>query len=92
MPFIQQLRSKANDYRVAELERAQKMLARGDDPAKVLEYLSHGLTNKLLHQRFKSLKECSGERRESVSTVVQDMFHLEKPHDESLSSPLRGAT
>jgi glutamyl-tRNA reductase len=84
VPLIQQLRSKADDYRLAELERAQKMLARGDDPAKVLEHLSHGLTNKLLHHPLKSLKECSGEQRESVSAVVQDMFHLEKPHDESL--------
>jgi glutamyl-tRNA reductase len=84
VPLIQQLRSKADDYRLAELERAQKMLARGEDPAKVLEHLSHGLTNKLLHHPLKSLKECSGEQRESVSAVVQDMFHLEKPHDEGL--------
>ena len=84
VPLIQQLRSKADDYRLAELERAQKMLARGDDPAEVLEHLSHGLTNKLLHHPLKSLKECSGEQRESVSAVVQDMFRLEKPHDDSL--------
>ncbi len=84
VPLIQQLRSKADDYRLAELERAQKMLVRGDDPVKVLEYLSHGLTNKLLHHPLKSLRDSSGEQRERVSDVVQDMFHLEKPHDGSL--------
>jgi glutamyl-tRNA reductase len=80
VPLIQQLRAKADDYRQLELERAQKMLARGDDPAKVLEALSHGLTNKFLHHPLKALKSGGGESREQVSSLVQDIFQLEKPH------------
>jgi glutamyl-tRNA reductase len=80
VPLIQQLRAKADDYRQLELERAQKMLARGDDPAKVLEMLSHGLTNKFLHHPLKALKDGGAEQRAQVSSVVQDIFQLEKPH------------
>ena len=40
-----------------ELDRALKALARGEDPAGVLEALSQGLTNKLLHAPTQALKK-----------------------------------
>jgi len=80
VPLIQQLRAKADDYRSAEVARAQRLLANGEDPSKVLEILAYALTNKLLHHPLKSLKECSGEKRASVSGVVQEMYHLDEPH------------
>jgi len=49
VPLIRALREEADDTRRQELERALKSLARGEDPAKVVEALSRTLTNKLMH-------------------------------------------
>ena len=55
VPVIQQLRGKADQYRQTELERAKRMLAKGDDPSRVLEQLAQGLTNKFLHHHSQHL-------------------------------------
>ncbi len=57
VPLIRELRSHAEETRRQELERALKALARGEDPAAVLESLSQGLTNKLLHAPTQALKK-----------------------------------
>jgi len=49
VPLIRALREEADDTRRQELERALKSLARGEDPAKVVEALSRTLTSKLMH-------------------------------------------
>ena len=49
VPMIQRLQTDGDAVRAAELEKAQRMLAKGADPAQVLEALSHALTNKFLH-------------------------------------------
>jgi glutamyl-tRNA reductase len=57
VPLIRQLREHAEETRRQELDRALKALARGEDPAVVLESLSQGLTNKLLHAPTQALKK-----------------------------------
>ena len=57
VPLIRQLRDQAEEWRRLELDRALKALARGDDPAGVLDALSQGLTNKLLHGPTQALKK-----------------------------------
>jgi glutamyl-tRNA reductase len=57
VPLIRQLREQAEEMRRQELGRALKALARGDDPAAVLDTLSQGLTNKLLHAPTQALKK-----------------------------------
>jgi len=57
VPLIRQLREQAEDTRRHELDRALKALSRGEDPAAVLESLSRGLTNKLLHDPTLALKK-----------------------------------
>jgi glutamyl-tRNA reductase len=57
VPLIRQLRDQAEEARRHEVERALKALARGEDPAAVLEALSRGLTNKLLHAPTQALKK-----------------------------------
>ncbi|KAG0164878.1 hypothetical protein DFQ30_009272, partial [Apophysomyces sp. BC1015] len=49
VPVIRHMHTQADRLRRVELERAQKMLARGSDPAAVLEALSQALTNKFIH-------------------------------------------
>jgi glutamyl-tRNA reductase len=57
VPLIRQLRDQAEETRRQELERALKALSRGEDPAAVVESLSQGLTNKLLHAPTQALKK-----------------------------------
>ena len=74
VPVIQQLRGMANQYRLLELERAKRMLARGEDPAKVIEQLAHGLTNKFLHHPLAALNRTSGAEREALHDAMEKLF------------------
>ena len=57
VPLIRALREQADVARREELEQALKALARGEDPARVMESLSRTLTNKLLHGPTQALSE-----------------------------------
>ncbi len=59
MPLIRQLRDQGEAARRHELERALRHLQRGDDPKAVLEALSQGLTNKLLHAPSAALRQAA---------------------------------
>jgi glutamyl-tRNA reductase len=49
VPLIQDLHARGDALRQAEVDKARRMLARGEDPQKVLEAMSVALTNKFLH-------------------------------------------
>ena len=57
VPLIRALREQADAARREELEHALKALARGEEPASVLEALSRTLTNKLMHGPTQALSE-----------------------------------
>ena len=76
VPTIRALRDAAERNRRHELEHAQKLLARGDDPQKVLEALSHGLTNKLLHAPTQALNQAEGEERSQLTHLIARLYHL----------------
>jgi glutamyl-tRNA reductase len=59
VPVIQSLRTRADGLRQFELERARKLLARGEAPEKVLEQLSVALTNKFLHAPVSALHQAA---------------------------------
>jgi glutamyl-tRNA reductase len=59
VPVIQGLRSRADELRARELDRARRLLARGDAPDAVLEQLSQALMNKFLHAPMSALQEAS---------------------------------
>lgn len=74
VPVIQSLRGKAEQYRQAELARAQKLLARGEDPAKVLEALSQGLANKFLHHPMQALNQANDEERDLLTRALGRLY------------------
>ncbi len=76
VPTIRELRNRAEEARRAELDRALRMLARGADPRAVLEGLSHGLTNKLLHAPTQALHEASAAERDELRGLVARLFQL----------------
>jgi glutamyl-tRNA reductase len=79
VPTIRALRDNADRARRHELERAMRRLAKGDDPQLVLEQLSHGLTNKLLHGPTHALSHASPEEREALSVTLARLYRLQSP-------------
>jgi glutamyl-tRNA reductase len=76
VPTIRALRDHADRHRRHELEKALRLLAKGDDPEKVLEAFSHGLTNKFLHAPTQTLNQLQSEERDTVLDIVQRLHHL----------------
>ena len=74
VPVIRQLRGHADSYRRAELERAQRALARGDDPAAVMEALSQGLMNKFLHHPTQLLQHAPPEEQNQLVRWLPRLF------------------
>jgi glutamyl-tRNA reductase len=63
VPVVRQLREGAELARQAAVDAAVKQLARGDDPAAVIEALSQSLTNKLMHGPTKAVSSASDAER-----------------------------
>ena len=72
VPVIRQLHARGEAVKQAELERARRLLARGDDPAAVLEALAQGLTSKFLHAPT-SLLQRPGEDRDSLVRLIDQI-------------------
>jgi glutamyl-tRNA reductase len=79
VPLIRQLRESAEEARRNEVEHALRMLARGDDPKAVLEALSRGLTNKLMHAPTQALNQGEG-GEDGFREIVARLYHL-RPRD-----------
>src|SRR5688572_30174837 len=76
VPLIRALRDQAEQARRQELERALRCLQRGDDPAGVLDALSQGLTNKLLHGQTQALNDAAGEDARALVDTVSRLYRL----------------
>ena len=74
VPLIQQLNAQADEWRAAEIARARKLLARGEDVDAVLDALSRGITQKMLHGAMAELRAGDLAARERASTAVQHFF------------------
>lgn len=74
VPLIQQLNAQADEWRAAELTRARKLLAKGDDVDAVLEALAKGLTQKMLHGAMAELRTSDATARERASNAIQHFF------------------
>jgi glutamyl-tRNA reductase len=76
VPLIRTLRDQVDAARQQEFERAARMLARGDDPAAVLEAFSRGLTNKLLHGPTQALNDARGDERSALAELLVRLFRI----------------
>jgi glutamyl-tRNA reductase len=77
VPLIRALRSRADEARRDELERALKALARGEPPAAVLEALSQALVNKLMHPPTQALNEAAGEEQRALAEMFARLYRVE---------------
>jgi len=74
VPLIQQLNAQADEWRAAELARARRLLAKGDDVDAVMESLSKALTQKMLHGAMAELRAGDATARDRASTAIQHFF------------------
>ena len=75
VPVIRSLRDSAERMRRHEMEHALKLLAKGEDPASVLDQLSQRLTNKFLHAPTQALTQAESDRS-TLQTAVTRLFNL----------------
>jgi glutamyl-tRNA reductase len=78
-PLVSALRSRAEDIRLAELERFRARLD-GVDPrtAEAIEALTRGIVAKLLHEPTVRVKEAAGSGRgELFADALTSLFDLE---------------
>ncbi|MFN6996811.1 MAG: glutamyl-tRNA reductase [Aquincola tertiaricarbonis] len=74
VPLIQALNRQADDWRAAELARARKLLARGEDVEAVMDALSRGLTQKMLHGALAELNASDTDQREQTAQTISRLF------------------
>jgi glutamyl-tRNA reductase len=74
VPLIQALNGQADAWRQAELARARKLLAKGEDIDAVLEVLAKGLTQKMLHGAMAELHSADPSHRPAVASMLSQLF------------------
>ncbi|MGH8853446.1 MAG: glutamyl-tRNA reductase [Telluria sp.] len=78
VPVIRDLQESSEALRLAELERARKLLARGEDADAVLEALSKGLTAKFLHGPQQALHHAQGDERARLASLLPQLFRTRR--------------
>ncbi|MFP8834541.1 glutamyl-tRNA reductase [Hydrogenophaga sp. XSHU_21] len=79
VPLIRQINAQADAWRAHELARARKLLARGEPVEAVLEALSRGLTQKMLHGTLAELHSGDADARAATAETVSRLFLREGP-------------
>jgi glutamyl-tRNA reductase len=74
VPLIQQINAQADEWRAVELARARRMLAKGEPVEAVLEALSKGLTQKMLHGTLAELHTGDNAARAATAQTVSRLF------------------
>ncbi len=74
VPVIRDMHESSETLRLAELERARKLLARGEDVDAVLDALSKGLTAKFLHGPQQALHRAQGDERARLASLLPQLF------------------
>ena len=87
VPLIQALHKQADTWREAELARARKALAKGADIDKVMDALTRGLTQKMLHGAMAELHASEGPQRQHLAETVSRLFLRQAPLDPAGETP-----
>ncbi|HEY9222522.1 MAG TPA: glutamyl-tRNA reductase [Variovorax sp.] len=82
VPLIQQLNAQTDEWRAAELARARKLLAKGESVDAVLEALSRGLTQKMLHGALAELHAGDAAARMQTAQTISRLFLRSEPRKE----------
>ena len=72
--LIQRINAQSDTWRLAEIARAKRLLAKGEDIDSVLDALSRGLAQKFLHPAFSQLNATDAAQRAAAQDAVQRLF------------------
>ena len=76
VPTITALHGHHDALRMAELDRAKRLLANGTPPEQVLEQLARGLTHKFLHGPTQALNQAGEAERAELLALFQRVYNL----------------
>jgi glutamyl-tRNA reductase len=76
VPTIKALRDNMDALRKAELEKAIKLIQKGESPEKALELLSNALTNKFLHAPSHALNNAHGEEHDRLEMTLRHLYQI----------------
>ena len=76
VPMITALQGVHDSLRLAELQRAKRLLANGTPIEQVLDQLARGLTNKFLHAPMQALSNAGEAERSELLALFQRVYHL----------------
>ena len=74
VPLIQQLNQQAELWRAAELQKAHKLLAKGESVEAVLDSMSKNLAHKMLHGAMSELHSDDAQARQQARSAIEDFF------------------
>lgn len=76
VPTIKALRDQVDAMRQAELDKALRLIQKGEAPEKVLETLSNALTNKFLHAPSHALNQLHGQEHSHLEAVLRQLYNI----------------
>ena len=76
VPTIKALRDQAEAMRQAELEKALKLIQKGEKAEIVLEALSNALTNKFLHAPSHALNQAHGDEHAKLENILKQLYQI----------------
>lgn len=76
VPTIKALRDQAETMRAAELEKALKLIQKGESPEKALQILSAAITNKLLHAPSHALNQSHGDEHAQLERLIRHIYQI----------------
>lgn len=76
VPTIKALRDQAELMRTTELEKALKMIQKGENVEKALEMLSLAITKKMLHAPSHALNQTHGDEHTRLEQLVRHLYQI----------------
>jgi glutamyl-tRNA reductase len=76
VPVIRAIRSNAENESKSLLEKAKKQLEQGTDPEQVLNELARTLTNKLLHEPSRQLRQSGSDADNNLIEAARNLFNI----------------
>ncbi len=76
VPTIKALRDQAEVMRQTELDKALRLIQKGESPDKALEALSNALTNKFLHAPSHALNQAHGDEHAKLENILKQLYQI----------------
>jgi len=78
---LKRMRQQSHEHEKELTQKALKRLRAGQDPTEVIEQLASTLTNRILHQPSKSLREAAENQEYEILKAVDQIFKSDRQED-----------